>query len=235
MPPFLTEGFETGTVGMGPPGWHTFLAYNVDTANPNGTALALVDSTRAHSGTKSLHVHGGSSPGEITRALASGTNKLYVRAWIYLTRQLGQNTGTNHDHLIALRKTPGSASDEVRFGEVLGGQSKGVLGTNDALSDDFSPKLAMPTTTMVAPNRWTCFEVAFLGDQAQNALYAWVDGTLVHSITSTPAQWEHGSLSANWLSGKFGEAVLGWHSLSNVDTDLWIDDIALSNSMIGCN
>ena len=34
---------------------------------------------------------------------------------------------------------------------------------------------------------------------------------------------------------EFGEVILGWQSFSNVDTDVWIDDIVLSNSPIGCN
>ena len=102
-------------------------------------------------------------------------------------------------------------------------------------SDDWSPKLATPTTAVVAPNRWACIEVAFLADQAQHTVYAWVDGTLVHSITSTPAQWQHGALSASWMTGKFGEVILGWQSFSNIDTDVWMDDVVLSNSPIGCN
>jgi hypothetical protein len=28
---------------------------------------------------------------------------------------------------------------------------------------------------------------------------------------------------------------MGWQSFSGIDTDLWIDDVVLSNSPIGCN
>jgi hypothetical protein len=232
---FFSDGFESGTVGMQPPGWMNFIAYVANNSmNPSGTTMAVVDSTRAHSGTKSVKVHGGSSPAQLTRALPTGTNKLYVRAWIYLTRQLGLNTGTNHDTLIGIRRNPNGADDEVRFGEVLGAQGKGALGTNVVPSDDFSPRLATVTTATVAPNRWACFEVAFLADQPQHTLSAWVDGTMVHSVTS-PTAWEHGNEQATWLTGRFVQVIMGWQSFSGVDTDLWIDDVVLSTSPIGCN
>ena len=215
---------------MQPAGWNNFIAYQGNGPNPNGQTLAVVDSTRAHSGTKSVRVHGGSSPAQLTRTLPTGTNKVYIRAWIYQTRQLGSmNASENHETLIAIRKTPGSVENEVRFGEV-----KGSLGTNLVPGDDFSPRLAQPGTTSIAPNRWACIEVAFLADQPEHTLYAWADGALVHSITMTPGQWEHGLSVKTWMAGMFVEAVLGWQSFSGIDTDLWIDDVVLSTSPIGC-
>ena len=77
-------------------------------------------------------------------------------------------------------------------------------------------------------------EVQFLGDQPQNELFAYADGTLVHSITA-PDQWQNGMLPANWMNGKFKEAILGWHSNSRINTDVWMDDIVLSTSPIGCD
>jgi hypothetical protein len=228
---FFSDDFETGTVGMQPPGWMNFIAYQANNTNPNGTTLAIVDSTRAHSGTKSVHVHGGSSPAQLTRTLPTGTNKLYVRAWIYQTRQLGSmNQSENHETLIAIRKVPGSVENEVRFGEI-----KGSIGTNLVPGDDFSPPQSQPGTLSVAPNRWACIEVAFLADQPQHTLYAWADGTLVHSITGGAAQWGHGLTTMNWMAGMFVEVVLGWQSFSGIDTDLWIDDVVLSTAPIGCN
>ncbi len=62
-----------------------------------------------------------------------------------------------------------------------------------------------------------------------------MDGTQVHAITSTPAQWEHMQLPANWMDGKFVQFIMGWQSFSGIDTDLWIDDVALGVDRIGCN
>jgi hypothetical protein len=43
------------------------------------------------------------------------------------------------------------------------------------------------------------------------------------------------SLPATWMTGKFVQFIMGWQSFSGIDTDLWIDDVALSTAPIGCN
>jgi hypothetical protein len=230
---FLVEDFESGTVGQQPAGWDNFIAYQKNGPNPNGTTLALVDSTRAHGGTKSVKFHGGSNPAMITKPLPANTARLYVRAWIYITRQLGMNPGANHETLIGIRKTSGNANDEVRFGEI-----KGVIGTNEVPTDNISPKMERWGMGPVVPaNTWACIEVAFLGDLPTHELRAWHNGTLIHEITSSMNdQWQNGPMpSAAWMSGKFNEIILGWQSFSSADVDLWMDDLILSNSPIGCN
>jgi hypothetical protein len=117
----------------------------------------------------------------------------------------------------------------VRFGEI-----KGALGTNEVPSDDISPPAADWGKGQVIPaNAWVCVEVAFLGDLPQHQLLAYANGTLVHSVTA-PDQWEHKAAGATFLAGKFVQAVFGWQSFSNVETDLWLDDVALSGAPIGC-
>ena len=227
---FFSDGFESGTVGQQPAGWNNFIAYIGNGQNPNGSTLALVDSTRAHTGTKSVHFHGGGQPAQLTKTLPTGTNKLYARAWIWFTRQLGMNPGANHETLLGIRKAVGSANDEVRFGEI-----KGVIGTNEVPTDNISPKMAQwGMGPVVATGGWRCIEVAFIGDQPQNTLTAWADTVMVHSITA-PDQWQNGNMPMNWLNGKFVEFIMGWQSFSGIDTDLWIDDVVLSTSPIGCN
>jgi hypothetical protein len=227
----LIEDFEDATVGMMPAGWDNFVGYvKNNPQNPQGTALALVDDTRAHSGTKSMHFHGGQSPVQITRPLAANTNKLYVRGYFYMTQQLGQNPGLNHQTLIAVRKESGGANNEVRFGEI-----KGVIGTNEVPSDNISPKMDQWGMGPVVPaNTWACIEVAFLADKPVNELHAWADGELVHSITAGD-QWQNGTMPDNWLADKFVEVVVGWQSFGGDDIDVWLDDLVLSNDPIGCD
>lgn len=227
--PFLSEDFESGTAGRQPAGWDNFIGYVKNNMNPQGETLAVVDSTRAHGGTSSVHFHGGSSPAMLTRPLPMGTNKLYVRAYFYLSRQLGMNPGANHETLLGIRKASGSANDEVRFGEI-----KGVIGTNEVPSDNISPKMDQwGMGPVVAANKWACIEVAFLADQPQHVLSAWADGVLVHSITA-PDQWQNGVLPMNWMNGKFVELMVGWQSFSNANADVWMDDLVLSTGRIGC-
>ena len=232
---FLVEDFESATAGMPLAGWDTFIAYQKNGPNPSGTALALVDATRAHSGTKSIHFHGGQSPAMITKPLPANTTRLYVRAWFYNSRQLGMVPNANHETLIGIRKTSGNANDEVRFGEI-----KGVIGTNEVPTDNISPKMDRWGMGPVIPaNAWACIDVAFLGDLPTHELKAWHNGTLVHEVTSSGAdQWQNGAMpSATWMTGKFNEVILGWQSFTGgqAEVDLWMDDLILSNSSIGCN
>ncbi len=226
---FFFDDFERGSVGQQPPGWENFIGYIRNGSNPQGATLALVDDSRAHHGSHSLHVHGGSSPAMLGRPVPSGANRLYVRAYVYLVRQLGMNPGANHETLVALRKDPSGANDEVRFGEI-----KGAIGTNEVPTDNISPLMAQWGKGPVVPaQRWVCLEVAFLADQPQHVLRAWADGQLVHEVTA-PNQWQNGPMPASWLNGKFEQVLLGWHSFSGVDTDVWFDDVAFGADRIGC-
>lgn len=228
--PFFTADFESATAGQQPSGWDNFIAWVKNGANPQGETLALVDGTRAHGGRNSVHFHGGGNPALLTRPLPPGTNKLYVRAFFYLSRKLGMNPGANHETLLGIRKSVGSAGDEIRFGEI-----KGVIGTNESATDNIAPKMAQwGLGPVVAANKWTCIEVAFVADQPQHVLQAWADGVMVHSITAGD-QWQNGPMPMNWLDGKFAEFIVGWHSFSSATVDVWMDDLALSTGPIGCN
>lgn len=212
---------------MQPAGWDNFIGYVKNNTNPSGDLLALVDSTRAHSGTKSVHFHAKSNQAFLMKALPANTNKLYVRAWFYMTRQLGQNPGANHETLIGINK---DKDNEIRFGEI-----KGAIGTNEVPTDNISPKMDLwGKGPVIAANKWVCIEVAFIGDQPQHELHAWADGTEVHSITMGD-QWQNGVMPATWLSGKFVNVILGWQSFSNAENDVWMDDLVLSTSRINCN
>jgi len=166
-----------------------------------------------------------------------------VRAWVYMTRQLGQQTAmsANHESLIVLRRVSGNANDEVRFGEI-----KGVIGTNEVPSDNISPtmdKWHLATGPLVPANTWACIEVSFLADASPNTLHATSGGTSIHDITSIGTdQWQNGAMPSDWLAQKFKgdsgnapEIVLGWQSFSSAANDVWMDDLVLSSSRIGCN
>ena len=237
---FFMDDFESGTVGKQPAGWDNFIAWNKNNMNPSGTDLALIDGTQVHGGMKSVHFHGGSNPAQLVRPIAAGTTKLYVRVWVYMTRKLGQQTDSsaNHETLIAIRQTSGMANTEVRFGEI-----KGVIGTNEVPSDNISPtmdKWHQATGPVIPAGAWTCLEVGFLADQTPSVLRAWAGGMLIHEVTSNGKdQWQNGDITADWLSSKFkgspSEVVIGWQSFSSATNDVWMDDLVLSDSPIGCN
>ncbi len=222
----LSADFESDAVGKQPSGWHNFLAYNTDTTNPQGDIQAIVDATRPHSGKNSLHVKGGTSPAFLTLPLASGTKKLYVRGYFYMKRQLGQNPGANHETLFGIRK---DKDNEIRFGEI-----KGVIGVNEVPSDNITPKMDLwGKGPLIAANTWVCLEAAFIGDQAQNEVHAWADGSEVLAVTAGD-QWQNKVMAAPWLDGKWNEFMIGWQSFSNANNEIWIDDLVLAPSRINC-
>ena len=222
----LSADFESDEVGKQPAGWHNFLAYNTDAMNPQGDIQAIVDATRPHGGKNSLHVKGGQSPAFLTRALPTDIKKLYVRGYFYMTRQLGQNPGANHETLFGIRQ---NKDNEIRFGEI-----KGVIGVNEVPSDNITPKMDLwGKGPLIAASKWACIEAAFIGDQAQHEFHAWADGTEVISVTKGD-QWQNGTMPATWLNGKWTEFMIGWQSFSSAANEVWIDDLVLSTSRINC-
>ena len=228
----LAEDFEGTSPGGVPGGFDTFVGWVVNNGNNQlgQQTFAVVDDDRAYGGTRSLHVQGGSNPAQIATPLPAGTDRLYVRVWMYNTVQLGDVDGRNHETVIALRTGSGTVSDEVRFGEI-----KGVIGTNEVPTDDITPPYDFwYSGPVIAPNAWHCLEVAFLADQPNHEVRAWSDGVQVH-VVNDPSQWNNQVLGNTFLDGKFGEVVVGWHSFSNVDHEVWFDDLVLATEPIGCN
>jgi hypothetical protein len=225
------EDFETAAEDSVPEGWDSFVAYVVNMSNTKASsAYALADSSKAHTGSKSLHILGGQTPAMLTRPLPSGTNKIYMRSYVWLTAPLGQSPTRNHETLIGVRGTPGGASDEVRFGEI-----KGVIGTNEVPSDNISPlQEQWGKGPEIPAGEWLCIEVAFVGDAAPHSVQAWNNGTEVH-LVNDPSQWQNGALSNEFLNGKFKEFIIGWQSFSNYANEIWFDDIIVATQRVGCN
>ncbi|MEO8177373.1 MAG: hypothetical protein ABI895_00945 [Deltaproteobacteria bacterium] len=239
---FFFDDFEAGAAGTQPAAWNRWLNHTTSAGNAvTGAQFALLDSQEHFKGNQSVHFHvtEGTQPAQLTFAVPANTNRLFVRAYVKSTTQLGSrqpDNPSNHETLIALRAGSGKADFELRFGE-----AKGALGFNivgDGRSDAVAPPQALwGSAPSMAANQWHCVEVDFLNDNpASPQAHASVDGALVRSVTSL-ADW-HVMLQgqgAQWLNGMFGEVVIGWQSFSNPPAnDVWMDDVVLSNSPIGC-
>jgi polyisoprenoid-binding protein YceI len=226
---FVTDGFESGSVGAAPAGWSNFIGWVFNNNNTLSSGnYALIDNSKSYSGTNSIHFRGGANPAQIVRALPSGMQRLHMRAYVNMSKAMGNQAGDNHEHIMGLKKTQ-DANDEIRVGQI-----KGVLGTNHIPSDNIAPKMSQwYSGPQMAANTWYCVETAYYADTSYDQLYMWVNGTLVHSITSS-SDWNNGALGADWLSDKFNYAMLGFHSFSNNTADVWMDDIVLSTQPIGC-
>jgi hypothetical protein len=239
---FFFDDFEAGAAGTQPAAWSRWLNYTTSAGNAaTGAQFALLDSQEHFKGNQSVHFHvtEGTQPAQLTFAVPANTNRLFVRAYVKSTTQLGArqpDNPSNHETLISLRAGSGQADFELRFGE-----AKGALGFNivgPARSDAVAPPQAQwGSAPSMAANQWHCVEVDFLNDNpASPKAHASVDGTLVRSVESL-ADW-HVMLQgegAQWLNGMFGEVVIGWQSFSNPPAnDVWMDDVVISNSSIGC-
>ncbi len=224
------EDFEGAAEDTVPDDWDSFVAYVVNmNNNPGGMAFALADSSRAHGGSKALHVLGGQTPAMLTRPFPPGVDRIYVRVYVWLTAKLGQNPANNHETLIGVRASVGQANDEVRFGEI-----KGVIGTNEVPSDDISPTMdAWGSGPVIEAGTWNCVEVAFLADQPNHEVRAWNNGDEVH-VVNDPSQWNNGVLGDQFLTGKFNEFIIGWHSFSNYGNEIWFDDLVVATKRVGC-
>ena len=64
------------------------------------------------------------------------------------------------------------------------------------------------------------------------------NGTMYVTSVGTDS-WQNGAVPATWHANKFGgspsEIVIGWQSFSSATNDVWMDDLILSTSPIGCN
>jgi hypothetical protein len=185
-------------VNQQPGGWDNFIGWVFNNPNNNVSQAqyALVDNTRAYSGSNSVHFKGGASPAQIVRALPAGTDAVHMRAMVYMSKKLGNEAGDNHEHIMGVKATP-DANDEVRFGQI-----KGHLGTNEIPSDDIAPPMSQWFSgPEITANAWHCVEVEMLGgDRPYHELRAWVDGALVHTIDSID-DWNNGGVGGDthWL------------------------------------
>ena len=225
----FSDTFESGAVNTQPTGWENFIGWVPNNSNTtSGAQYALIDSTKAYTGGKSIHFKGGAAPAQIIRALPAGTQRLYTRAYVNMSKVLGNDAGDNHEHILGLKKTK-DANDEIRVGQI-----KGVLGTNHIPSDNIAPQMSKWNSgPQMKANTWYCVEVDYLADQAYDTLRMRVDGTEVHSITSA-SDWNNGALAADWMSDKFNYVMFGFHSFSGNTADVWMDDIVVSTQPIGC-
>jgi polyisoprenoid-binding protein YceI len=225
----FSETFESGAVNTQPSGWENFIGWVPNNSNTStGAQYALIDSTKSYNGGKSIHFKGGAAPAQIMRALPAGTQRLYTRAYVNMSVAMGNVAGDNHEHILGLKKTK-DANDEIRVGQI-----KGVLGTNHIPSDNIAPKMSQwYSGPQMAANTWYCVEVDYLADQAYDTLRMRVNGTEVHSITSS-SDWNNGALAADWMSDKFNYVMFGFHSFSGRSADVWMDDIVVSTQPIGC-
>lgn len=223
------DGFENQT-GTTPSG-----RWTQSTPNCSGTGTVSVDTTLAHTGTRSVRVNG--TDGYCNHIftddatdMATASPTWFVRFWIRHTTPLP----TGHTTFLAMNDSAAGNTD-LR----LGGQNGALVWnrqSDDATLPAQSP-VGVSQSAALPTGVWTCVEFSVNGSNGQ--IQTWVNGTSVPGLTEdgvpTPdvdSQWLSGN-GATWRP-RLTDLKLGWESYSGGPDTLSFDDVALSTSRIGC-
>lgn len=199
-----------------------------------------MDSTRAHSGSRSVKAttdgkadYRQAYMGIKTPFFPVAGNAFYGRVWFYLAKAPTTSahwTNISGEGNAISNATPFYAY--VRYGgqtmELMANYDSSVL-KSDCWQHPNSQNLPFPEA------RWTCFEWHF--DGPNNKMELWVDGTAEPELTVVDKGQGcvNHELSDEWVFPKFELLRLGWeHYQTSIPVELWMDDVALDTKRIGC-
>lgn len=221
------DGFEdqTSTTPSG--------RWSVVAKDCSGTGTVSVDSTAAHSGSKSIRADGGGGYcnhvflDDAADVPAAGPD-IFGRFWVTHTTPLP----AGHVTFMAMTDAANGGTS-LR----LGGQNGALMWnreSDDATLPDQSPA-GVAQSVPLPVNTWTCVE--FEVNEASGDISTWVNGTSVPGLTEDGVPTA--SVDDQWLSQpgwrpRLTDLRLGWESYGGDTDTLWFDDVALSSARIGC-
>ncbi|MEU8264067.1 cellulose-binding domain-containing protein [Micromonospora sp. NPDC048999] len=222
----LCDGFENQT-GSTPTGDWTVV--QPDCA---GAGVAAVDTTTAHSGSRSIRINGaGGYCNHVfvraNRDLSALGQVRYGRLWVRHTTALP----VDHVTLLAMNDAADGNRD-LR----MGGQNR-ALQWNRASDDATLPEQSPAGVALSVPlptGRWSCVE--FMVDGAAGQLRTWLDGVAVAGLTAdgVPTHDIDGQWYNRTWRPRLTDLKLGWESYGSAADTLWFDDVALGATRIGC-
>jgi hypothetical protein len=179
----------------------------------------VVDTSKAYSGAKAIHLTS-AKPTESTMLRFTKQfpmNDFHGRAMLYLTRI---PTAGIHWDLID------TTSDNGVHWEIGGMYGKFILVVD--------PPDHGLTSNPFPTGKWFCLQWQFKygGQGMDNTFVAKMDGTVLDKGQFTGADAE----GDKWNAGPWKNLQLGWvaYGNSDVDIELWIDDLALGDQPIAC-
>jgi hypothetical protein len=198
----------------------------------SGSGTISLDTSQAHSGTRSVKVTGGG--GYCDHVFIANTSAfdtlgatVHGRAFVRFSEALGGG----HTTFAAFKDS--AQNTDIR----IGGQNRVLMWNRQ--NDDATLPVLSPTGTSksVQPpaNQWFCLE--FKVDGSAGTIDTWVDGVEVEGLivdgTSTPDVDEQWLRVQNWRPN-LTDARFGWESYAGQALTVWFDDIALGPDRIGC-
>jgi hypothetical protein len=231
----LCEDFESYAVGGG-----GNLAPNWMTDTTGGTVM--VDSTKPHAGTKSVHFTATASTANLLQIWKQGAplfpikgNAFYGRVMMWLSRQ--PTGGVHFNTVQANGLLPGTTQIAkyaygAMFEKLMAGYT--VRPTETALPTVDCGKST--GTTGYPTGKWVCAEWQF--DGANDVMHYWFDGvaqTAVDVVKTDPSCGATPPPGNRWQAPVFNKLMLGWYSqVFPMPVELWMDDIVISTEKIGC-
>jgi hypothetical protein len=226
----LCDDFESDTAG-GPPSsalWSTFTGtYSSDSIS--------VDTSQAHSGTKSVKVvsAGMDAWGPLftnTTAFSTLKSVVYGRFWVYANAAL---PSTHHAFMtLALSAAAAMPSAQIKGIEATGQSPSGPGLLTWNLNDSLLPDVYNFKSVTLPAATWSCFE--FHTDASSGNIEAWMNGVRLDTMSlpnDAGAKWTSASPPTPLQIYGLG---LGWMAFNGSPMTLWFDDAALGASRIGC-
>lgn len=244
-PALFCDDFEDDETGVAPGSpWR-------DETKGSG-ATVRVDSARAHSGQRSVHVFAprGASYRRGYFAIheppvfPSAGGEMYGRLMLWLEAAPVTPAGAPAVHWTLLQGEGRSADDRYNAIYRYGGQHQGGLGlmANYETTPPVRSDCWQHSAARLPVSEWACVEWHFVA--ATNEMELWLDGASVSDVhvteraTAPGAGCLHaGDLGGRWLAPPaFQSLYLGYERYQEPDNDqhLWIDDVVVSRSRVGC-
>lgn len=240
----LCEDFEEAGVGSPPAGW---------LATINGGTIA-VDTTRARSGVHSVRFSAAAATGYRSllmgwqRSLPTSTNLVFGRMMFWLDSAPASSvhwTFVDGYGLVpdagyhAVYRYGGQLPLTAADGGFLGSQMMANYDTPDSYnatpSGPPSDCYQHAQGRVVPVQAWTCLEWEF--DGTTDTMRMWIDGAEAPDMTvlQTGTGCVQQPAGFEWTAPRFQRIDVGWESYQADDArTLWIDDVALATSRIGC-
>jgi hypothetical protein len=239
------DGFEDDAVGAPPAApWR----------NETGTsgALVSVDEKRAFSGKRAVHVS--APPGAAYRrgyfaihqspVFPAAALEMYGRAMVWLESAPKPPPGQPPVHWTFIQGEGRSANDKYNSLYRYGGQHQDGLGlmANFETTPPIKSDCWQHSKATLPVQKWTCVEWHFA--VASNEMQLWLDGEELADlhVKERGSGPESGCLSSEDLGGQwlappaFQSLYLGFerYQHSEKGDDLWLDDIVVSKTRVGC-
>jgi hypothetical protein len=203
----------------------------------SGTAQITLDGLHTHSGQYAVHLQleaGKQSTAMLTESVTfpAVANSFYARAYLYFSPELPAAAGGDF-HMGFILGVGKNDLGDVQAGAGMIGGERQYLGYSIFFGPpkyEFGPW----SKAKVQPNKWQCLELFEDGSsQNEEKRQVWLDGVELTDLRSTSA---NNGAPANhkppsWNGAAFG--VWEYHP-SPLLSDIWLDDIRVSNEPIGC-